>query len=332
MTYVIVGEAWGAEENAVGAPFVGPSGRELRSQLSALNIDDFYLTNVFNFQPKGNNLNTICTGRKTQGIDDYPPLIKTPQQWVKREYSDELTRLWSEIAEINPPCVIALGATALWALRKETGIGDFRGYDLQTEKFAGKRWPLLATWHPTAVLRQYSLRTVTLMDLGKAVDFSRIDLERETIVPETREDLTAIPSMFAENQITACDIETAGEGELARITEVGFSLSPEAAITIPFETLNGKSYWPTPTLEKAAWRCIQSILSKCNVIGHNFSYDMQYLWKVAGVTCERFCGDTMLLHHALQPEMRKSLGFLASLYTSAPRWKHVRKENKEIDT
>jgi len=29
MTYVIVGEAWGAEENAARAPFVGPSGREL---------------------------------------------------------------------------------------------------------------------------------------------------------------------------------------------------------------------------------------------------------------------------------------------------------------
>ena len=35
--------------------------------------------------------------------------------------------------------------------------------------------------------------------------------------------------------------------------------------------------------------------------------------------------DTMLLHHALQPESLKSLGFLGSVYTDEGSWKGMRK-------
>jgi hypothetical protein len=31
----------------------------------------------------------------------------------------------------------------------------------------------------------------------------------------------------------------------------------------------------------------------------------------------------MLLHHSLQPELPKSLGFLGSLYTNEQAWKHL---------
>ena len=41
-----------------------------------------------------------------------------------------------------------------------------------------------------------------------------------------------------------------------------------------------------------------------------------------------FVDDTMLLHHALQPESEKSLAFLGSLYTDESAWKLMRQRGK----
>jgi hypothetical protein len=38
--------------------------------------------------------------------------------------------------------------------------------------------------------------------------------------------------------------------------------------------------------------------------------------------------DTMIAHHAMYPEMAKSLGFLGSVYTDLPAWKPMRKLGK----
>jgi hypothetical protein len=51
---------------------------------------------------------------------------------------------------------------------------------------------------------------------------------------------------------------------------------------------------------------------------------MQWLWR-AGCPVRNARDDTMLLHHALYPEMPKSLGFLGSIYTEEASWKLLRK-------
>jgi len=40
--------------------------------------------------------------------------------------------------------------------------------------------------------------------------------------------------------------------------------------------------------------------------------------------------DTMLLHHALQPESLKSLGFLGSVYSDEGSWKQLRRGRTTI--
>jgi hypothetical protein len=52
---------------------------------------------------------------------------------------------------------------------------------------------------------------------------------------------------------------------------------------------------------------------------------MTFLWKVYGIPAPKACDDTMLAHHAMQPEMEKGLGFLASLYTDEASWKSMGK-------
>lgn len=57
----------------------------------------------------------------------------------------------------------------------------------------------------------------------------------------------------------------------------------------------------------------------------NALYDLQYLWRTWGVTVNNCISDTMLMHHALMPEMSKDLNFLGGTYTDVPAWKQMRK-------
>lgn len=64
------------------------------------------------------------------------------------------------------------------------------------------------------------------------------------------------------------------------------------------------------------------------MIFHNCAYDLQYLLR-EGFRITGPVHDTMLMHHAHLPEMRKSLGFLGSVYTDEPAWKSMRERGEE---
>ncbi|RMD52343.1 hypothetical protein D6827_00160, partial [Candidatus Parcubacteria bacterium] len=115
------------------------------------------------------------------------------------------------------------------------------------------------------------------------------------------------------------------------ITEIGFaSADGKYAMVIPFVryTNEDKNYWATLEEEKEAWEIVKILLDTKPVIGQNFQYDMGFLWRYMGIAPKSFLGDTMLLHHTLYPELKKSLGFLGSLYTNEPAWKFMRKDAK----
>ena len=57
-------------------------------------------------------------------------------------------------------------------------------------------------------------------------------------------------------------------------------------------------------------------------------YDLSYIYD-AGINVRGLIEDTMLMHHVLQPELPKSLGFLASIYCNNPAWKHMRTQKKK---
>ncbi len=55
-----------------------------------------------------------------------------------------------------------------------------------------------------------------------------------------------------------------------------------------------------------------------------------YLWQRYGIPVRNYTDDTMLMHHALQPESEKGLGFLGSVYCDEPAWKQMRKHGTTI--
>lgn len=352
----LIGEAMGENEVKIGRGFVGASGAELLRMLSDAGVltlsatDRDYLkqfyrtydpwcldaiwqchpevfrTNVFQQHPPGNQLEYFCGG-KAEGIPHFPALLKS--KYVRKEFSHELERLGDEILAADPNLIVCLGNSALWALAGRTGITKLRGTTcVSTHTVSG--YKLLATYHPAAVTRQWELRPTAVADLSK--------INREKEFPDVRrpaceiwvepslQDIQTFISSYITNgcEILSVDIETSGN----RITCIGFAPRPDLAIVIPFddERTEKRSYWPSAQLERECWGLIRSVLEDRAVpkLFQNGLYDIAFLWRAYGLRVFGAAHDTMLLHHALQPESLKGLGYLGSIYTSHGPWKTER--------
>jgi uracil-DNA glycosylase family protein len=153
---MLVGEQPGDEEDRAGRPFVGPAGRLLRLLLGEAGIDPAatFLTNAvkhFRFEFRGKRR-----------------LHKTPSQ-----IELDACNIWlrKEIERIRPHVIVTLGTTALRAV-----IGEKLAIVAARERLlvSPEGTPVIATYHPAAVLRapaleqKDQLRSALLADLKRA--------------------------------------------------------------------------------------------------------------------------------------------------------------------
>lgn len=320
----IVGEAWGEQEAIVGKPFQGYSGQELTRMLqeAGLSRRDCFLTNVLALRPPNNDLAALCVKKADCGEGYAFPHLGKVGQYLDPQYLPELERLKHELEKVRPNLIVALGATACWALLGTNGIGNLRGTVATSSLVSSK---VLPTYHPSAVLRNWAWRPIAIADLIKA--------KRESLCPEISRPrrLILVNPTIAEcydwisthvQTECACDIET----KYGMIEMIGFSASAEHAMVVPFwDQKKGGNYWASANLEKDARNVVRSILENQSIVKifQNGLYDLQYLMK-EGYRPRSCLEDTMLYHHALYPELQKGLGFLGSIYTSEPAWKTMR--------
>lgn len=356
---VIVGEAWGAEEEIQQHPFVGASGALLMKMLTMAGLmeftpqdkanrneyykskngyfnrliweahPEFHLTNCFNLRPPGgNDIDRLC-GSKDFCIPGRPAI--KAGKYIHQKYSAELERLDKEIVSLQPDLVVCTGNTPIWAATDSPGVRKMRGYPMWSDRWNCK---VLGTYHPAGIMRQYTLFPVSIADFTKAKrEMEFADLRRpnhEIWIQPTIEDLFEFErEHLAEYAHLSVDIET----QSGQITCLGFAPNTGVALVVPFvdwEQEDG-NYWRTVEEEVQAWAWVKRILETApSAVGQNFLYDIRYLWKVYGIRVPGFAHDTMLLHHALQPEMEKGLNFLASLYTNEASWKFMRTHSKTL--
>lgn len=331
---VVVGEAWGEAEAEARAPFIGKSGWLIKKLFSQAGLpwEECHITNVFNLQPQPtNDIINLC-GPKPEGIRGMPSLVKG--KYANAKYTPELARLYSEIIAEDPNLIIALGATASWALLGTSGIKSIRGSTSGTNNVGRaatgislpRTYKVLPTYHPAAVLRDWTLRPIVLSDLDKALRNSDTPVlsrpSRKVWVSPNLEDLERFELLYiTPAKRLSIDIETKGE----QVTCIGFAPNPEVAIVIPFweEAQKDGNYWRSLSDELLAWDYVRRWCKKPGVF-QNGLFDVHRLWKTYGIVCNPV-EDTMLLHHALQPEMEKGLAFLGSVYTDEPSWKFMSK-------
>src|SRR5262249_35007314 len=156
----------GEEEEHKGVPFVGASGMELNKMLHEAGIarSECFVTNVARERPANNDINNFIAKAKKDITAEHVPIR---DKWVRRPIADGIEMLRKEIQMVSPRVIIALGNTPLWALTGHTGIMDWRGSMLQ-EDLTSQRVKVVPTYHPAAVLRQWSWCATSVHDLRKA--------------------------------------------------------------------------------------------------------------------------------------------------------------------
>lgn len=325
---LIVGEFFSEEDEQQGRPFQGSDGYVVRGLMAQAGIEEdaVHKTVVFPFRPPSGKIDSLLTKVRAESVQGWGAF--TRGNYLHSKWQIHLTKLWQLIDQVQPNVILALGNVALWATTGRTGMEKHRGSPLPSIR---EDYKIIATWAPGSINRQWELRPVVFMDFCKALKQSETRrLIRPSRVIQIEPTLRDIADYYEKKIVPARYLSVDIETKAGQITEIGFAPSARSALVIPFWGRTRPNYWPTLLEELEAWNWVRRILLEKEVFGQNFQYDMGYLYKYYGITCPRFIGDTMLATHSLQPEMKKSLGFLGSIYTDEPSWKFMRSDHTTL--
>lgn len=312
------------QDLAKGVLASGGTGTELNALLSAAGIDPgrVFLT---------------CASRRTNYLDNLidfthkkAPKDKPDWYWSERLHAfrcpsldQDLAFLDREIATLKPKLILALGELAFRALG-HAGHRKWRGSELS---YGSSH--LVPTLPPSALFAQYDLRPWVVTDLGRA---KRLVDGAPKLLPDYK--FIIRPQL---HQVERCLIDLNKrlyDGPLALSVDIetragymtclGIAWSKTEAICIPYmvANLDEPNYWSEPE-ERAINELVRIVLTHPNarVVGQNFAYDAQYLWKE--LRCiPALAADTMLMQHVIFPGTPKALDHLASIYCDTYRyWK-----------
>lgn len=299
---MIVGEAPGYNEDRLGRPFVGDSGKLLDRELAAVGLarEDIFVTNAVKCRPPDN--------RKPS----------TAERKACKPY------LEAEVAAIKPALMIVTGNSAMQAVLGTSGITQKMNavYDKDGT-------PVLPILHPAAVLRDptYMGAFRSGLQLAKRV------LDDTNVMPETDvlvvKDMTDLQELFVYHlpEVTspiAIDIETATttgrkDGGLEpwapdwRLDTISFTWESGTSWVLPLE--HPEAPWSESQL-KMIYEWLDIGLKDKRLIGHNIKFDLLGLrWR--GVTSPRAHFDTMVASHLLDENGQHGLKPLARQYLGA---------------
>lgn len=302
---VLVGEAPGRNELHEGVPFVGQSGQLLRRALMETGIFNYSATNVFHIWPPYGKVENLFSTSKDLPSATWPFRNRYFKRSTEIEGKAAPERLEWELDLMKPKLIIALGGTAVWALLGRDSISDTRGF-LEDTKWG----PLIATYHPAAVMRNKTLYPTMMLDLKKAKKLLAGDrpIERTYYTDPTEAELEEFKSGVKD--LLAVDIETTRQGGLLC---VGFASSPTVGLCVPLDE--------GPLFKRYVRFIRDMLLHPAEKLFHNGLFDLYYLYE-HGFRVHNAKHDTFLLHYAMYAELPKSLRYMVSIYCNAHNWKN----------
>jgi DNA polymerase len=156
--WMVVGEAPGEQEDRLGQPFVGPSGKLLDRMLAAIGVSrqaeappnpappeklrGVYIGNVLKCRPPGNR-------------NPQPDEVACCEPYLRRQ-----------VALVQPKTILAMGRFAVQSLLQTSDpIGRLRG---RVHHYQGV--PVIVTYHPAYLLRSLSEKAKAWQDLCLALE------------------------------------------------------------------------------------------------------------------------------------------------------------------
>jgi len=341
---MLVGEAWGKEEDEQGIPFVGSSGQELNRMLHEAGImrSECFASNVINHRPPDNNLGAWIAFKKKDRTAQHLPLGSNHPLWALPIVHEGYRKLSAEIAAVQPNVIVAFGNLALWALTDRWGILKWRGSHLVHQPGFARRLPsdagvtkVIPTIHPAAVLREWSNRSEVVQDLRRA---ARAGAEAGAWKPPARQyilrpsfDQVVLTLGALQRRLDAdeelwldFDIETRSH----HIECFSLSWTRLDSICVPIMAYDGsEGYWSLEEETQIIW-LLRKLLthSLARVRWQNGLYDAQYTHRW-WLFVPRGAQDTMISQHTIWSDKPKALHYQASIYADwYVYWKDEGKE------
>lgn len=337
---MLVGEAWGADEDRKGEPFVGASGEELNKMLHEVGImrSECFVTNLVNHRPPGraqgrpvdNDFTAwVATSKKGKnGITSEHVLLR--DKYVKPIVKTGYLQLMEEIRAVKPNLIIPFGNWSMWALTGQYGVLKWRGSQLRMDH--GGMLPLegdlvlpkvIPTIHPAAVLREWSVRAEVIQDLRRArrhMDSKEYDPPQWDfrIAPNFElacEKLTWLLREIEAGRLSWVELDL--ETSSGHIACCGVSWTKLDAICVPFMCRRSREGYYAAEEEAILVYLFYKILThpKVKVRLQNGLYDAQYTYRWWHFV-PRVEQDTMISQHALFSDQPKKLSYQASLYAN----------------
>ena len=326
---IVVGEAWGAQEEAQLLPFRGQSGSLLMRLLTDAEIspERCLFTNVVNARPKSNEFTDFLYLNKERA-ESFRGLK------VKPIVIEHVTKLEALIRTVKPKLIISCGNVPLWALTGQARLESKKGYTLPSgissfrgsQLFTSEGIPVLPIFHPALILRDYSASYITRHDLtARAARFLRKEtfwLESTPLAryyQPTWDDVRTVLGSWLGKVLRGTKLPLSVDIETYQrkfISVVGLS-DGDTDLVLPFFYFRDGKVMNYFTLDQEVEivKMLKTLLESpdCQIIGQNFIYDYQFLRRELGITC-KLTYDTMLMHHLCWPGTPKGLDYLSSLY------------------
>jgi|SRR5215467_1698103 len=267
---LMIGEAYGADEDKMKMPLVGGSGKMHWGMLGEA-LPDVYpelhfkaqkeiswdwgmlawakqrdewlhaagigFTNVLNFRPPNNDMEAISGSKAEVGANyPYPPIATSPRNlYLRPEYLGELDRLENDLAILKPNVCCLMGNTACWAMLGQLNITALRGTTTWSERYGVKCLP---TFHPASLLYegQWRRRPIIIADYVKAYresDYPEIRRPHRSIIinPSIEEvEKWILDTLAYPPESLTIDTETSG----GMIDTIGFARNESDALVVPF--------------------------------------------------------------------------------------------------
>jgi len=321
---MIVGE-WPHEADLrKGEPFIGGVGFEFTKMLQEAGIrrDDCYLTTVMKTRVfPGTKL--IATTKK----EITPQHIFFQGEHVLPELYDAAMELRREIEQTRPNVICVSGDVALWALTGQTSSHSWRSSIMDSVLVEGIK--VIPTLSFNLVHVQWAKRPWIVHDLKRVLRnsltpglFTR-DYKFLIAVNNSDEQFQSVRNQL-ESLITSARthletfdtrLEVSGDIETRKghISCIAFGWSNTEALCIQFMKTNSpEGFWETEQEAEFVY-LIRQLAKYVQLIGQNWNYDAQYIFRHWGFLFDHV-DDTMIRQHSAFSNLPKNLAFLSSMY------------------
>jgi len=322
---LVLGDFPNQTEDKYSKPFMGSTGELLDRVFTELGHNDwrteYWLTYAYRYRPPFNDakqLSTVC------------------------EDEEETQRLYTEILEIKPNCILTLGPVSFEKITGITKFLNYRGSILPSQVSDAK---VVGTIHPGHLVRSsdesedhdiskgmfsYVWKWVLTNDIKRAIKESQTMgcslPQRSLLIARNSVDVSRfIDRGFKSSDRVFADIETI---ESTVPGCISLAWNREEAISIPLFSRVGKyEISSIPSTDLAfIWQKLDWLFRNKEVGGQNFKFDQAKL-EMLGFTFKGLKTDTSLKAHTINPEIPYvGLAFLSSIWTREPYYKDEGKE------